>query len=398
MSASAEVMVAGHICLDVLPDLGGAGREPFADSFVPGHLIAAGPVSYAPGGAVSNTGLALKRLGISTRLVGKMGDDLFGQALSQIVGSFGQDLTTHLRVDASTHTSYSIIISYPATDRIFVHYPGANDTFQAADIPADSLPELRLFHFGYPPLMRSTYLGEGAELQAIFRLAKGSDLTTSLDMAFPDPESEAAGANWTAILGSVLPLVDIFLPSVEEILFVLRPWTYTDMREAAAGGDILPLITPQLLSDLARELLVMGARMVILKLGHRGLYLRTAGEDALRDMGRGRPTSPGQWAEKELWVPCFLVQVAGSTGSGDATIAGFLAGLLRGLPAEEALTFAVAVGACNVERLDALSGIRTWDETSRRIRAGWERQPLELHASGWRFDTGCALWRGPCDS
>lgn len=97
-----------------------------------------------------------------------------------------------------------------------------------------------------------------------------------------------------------------------------------------------------------------------------------------------------------LWAPCFKVAVAGSTGSGDATIAGFLAGLLRDLPVEQALTMATAVGACNVEKADALSGIRSWDETSRRLACGWERQSLELDAPGWQFDSSSGLWRGPC--
>jgi hypothetical protein len=58
MSLDVDVMVAGHICLDVHPDLSGAGRKPFEDSFLPGRLIASGPVSYSSGGTVANTGLA----------------------------------------------------------------------------------------------------------------------------------------------------------------------------------------------------------------------------------------------------------------------------------------------------------------------------------------------------
>ncbi len=50
-----------------------------------------------------------------------------------------------------------------------------------------------------------------------------------------------------------------------------------------------------------------------------------------------------------MWAPCFDVEVVGTTGSGDATIAGFLSALLRDASPEEAMTMAVAVGACNVE-------------------------------------------------
>ena len=61
----------------------------------------------------------------------------------------------------------------------------------------------------------------------------------------------------------------------------------------------------------------------------------------------------------------------GTTGAGDATIAGFLTALLRDVPPERALAIAAAVGACNVEAADAVSGVRSWEETLARIDAGW---------------------------
>jgi sugar/nucleoside kinase (ribokinase family) len=396
MSSNIDILVAGHICLDVHPDLSGVGRKPFGESFLPGRLIVSGPVSFSSGGSVANTGLALDRLGIHTQLVGKVGDDLFGQALRKIVAAHAKRLAESLQVDPTTHTSYSIIINYPGVDRIFMHSPGANDTFKASDIPSSLLDHIRLFHFGYPPIMRSTYLNEGAELKNIFLLAKHAGVTTSLDMAFPDPSSEAGQVDWINILRSILPLVDIFMPSVEEILFMLRPALYQGLCTAAGGSDILPLVTPDLLADLGRELIEMGAGMVGLKLGYRGLYLRSGDKQAIRSMGRSLPSTPEAWADMELWAPCFKVEVAGTTGSGDATIAGFHSALLRKLSIEEALTMAVAVGACNVEAADALSGIRTWEETTQRVVLGWERQPLMLDTPGWQFDKAQHIWRGPC--
>jgi len=396
MSLNYDVLVAGHICLDIHPDLSGEGRESFKDSFLPGRLVVVGPASCSTGGAVSNTGLALNRLGIATRLAGKVGDDLFGQAICQIVAARGPGLADGMIVDPSASTSYSIIINYPGVDRIFLHYPGANDIFQAEDVPYRLLGQARLFHFGYPPIMRSTFVEGGAQLNEIFKRAKRTGVTTSLDMAFPDPSSEAGQADWRSILRFVLPQVDIFLPSAEEILFMLRRDTYRELCRQAGGSDILPFITPQLLSDLGQELLAMGTRMVGLKLGYRGMYLRTHERILDRSMGRAQPSRPGEWAGEELWAPCFKVAVAGTTGAGDATIAGFLGALIRGLPLEQALTLAVAVGACNVEAADALSGVRPWDETLARIAAGWGRESLELNAPGWVFDPASGLWRGPC--
>ena len=132
-----------------------------------------------------------------------------------------------------------------------------------------------------------------------------------------------------------------------------------------------------LLTSVSDELLAMGAKMVVLKLGGNGLYLRTASASVLQDMGRARP-SARDWADYENYQPCFQVDVAGTTGAGDATIAGFLAALLRDFPPDKALDAALGVGACCVEFPDALSGIRSWDETLQRINSGWARSSNQI--------------------
>ena len=103
--------------------------------------------------------------------------------------------------------------------------------------------------------MRSMFIDNGLSLTEIFRRARRTGITTSLDMAFPDPSSEAGQADWRSILESVLPHVDIFIPSVEEILFMLRRQTYEEMCAAISDSNILPLVTPELLSDLSQELI-----------------------------------------------------------------------------------------------------------------------------------------------
>jgi sugar/nucleoside kinase (ribokinase family) len=254
------------------------------------------------------------------------------------------------------------VISPPGSDRRFLHHPGANDDFSAGDVRDEAVQDARLFHFGYPPLMAKMYSNHGEQLLELFRRVKSLGLTTSLDMAYPDPDSAAGRADWRTILHNVLPHVDIFVPSLDEILYLL--WRRTDVPPSAA-----------LLTEVSGELLDMGAKMVLLKLGGRGLYLRTASESILDRLGLAAPNDLNEWADFEAWLPCFHVEVVGTTGSGDVTVAGFLAALLRGLPPEEALTAALAVGACCVEAADALSGIQSWDATWERLRSGWARRP-----------------------
>lgn len=387
-----EAVACGHICLDVIPGLAHLPAESFARVFQPGRLIDAGPVSFSTGGSVSNTGLVMNKLGIRAALMGKIGDDLFGAAIRQIVAGFGEDLAGGMIVDPRVASSYTVVINPPGVDRIFLHCPGANDTFTADDVRYDVLAQARLFHFGYPPLMKQFYSDDGAQLTKLFRRAKATGATTSLDMALPDPTSPAGRANWPLIVRNTLPHVDIFLPSIEEILYMTRRETYDALCRQAGGPHILPLITPDLLLDLSAQLIELGAKVVGIKLGERGLFLRTAGRAALQTLGRAQPADLASWADRALWSPCFEVNVVGATGAGDSTIAGFLCALLRGLPAEDALNMAVAVGACNVEAADALSGVRTWEDTLRRAQAGWRKRALTVEGPGWEFEAGRQVW------
>lgn len=387
-----EAVAAGHICLDVIPNLSGTPPEDFGRLFSPGRLVEVGPVTFSTGGPVSNTGLALNKLGVNTQLMGKVGDDMYGGVVRQLVNTYNPHLAEGMLVDAATHTSYTVVINPPQTDRIFLHFPGANDTFSAADVRYGDVAQTRLFHFGYPPIMKSMYANNGAELAEIFRHAKDTGVTTSLDMSLPDPSSASGRANWQAILQATLPYVDIFLPSAEEILFMLHRNLFDDFHQTTKGGDILPLFTPRLLTDISTELLAMGAKIVCIKLGHRGFYMHTAGQPAIEALGRARPANLAEWANRHMWAPAFLVDEVGATGAGDASIAGFLSALLRGMLPEQALTVATAVGACNVEAADGLSGIRPWDETMNRIQNGWPKRHLSPDAPGWAFDDQHQLW------
>lgn len=393
-SSPPDAVAAGHICLDVIPSLANLAPGDFEKAFLPGRLIDVGPVSYSTGGSVSNTGLAMNRLGIRTPLMGKIRDDLFGRAIQQVIAAYGSDLAAGMIVDPVSASSYTIIVNPPGVDRIFLHCPGANDTFAAGDVRYDLLAQARLFHFGYPPLMKQMYIDDGAQLTDLFQRARATGVTTSLDMALPDPNSPAGRARWPVIIRNTLPFVDIFLPSIEEILFMLRREAYDEMVRRS-HGNLLPLVTPDLLEDISQQMIDLGVKIAGIKIGDRGLFLRTAGQAALDIMGRARPSNTAAWAGQVMWSPCFQVGVVGTTGAGDATIAGFLCALLRGLGPEDAVNAAVAVGACNVEAADALSGIRTWEQTQARIAGGWMKHTMTVDRPGWHLDRRHDIWMRP---
>ncbi len=391
------IAVAGHCCVDIIPafeDSAGNGKA----VLTPGKLVHVGPAHIATGGPVPNVGLALHRLGVPPRLFGRVGEDYLGNVLLDILRRHDPELAEGMIVAPREATSYSVVISPPGVDRIFLHCPGVNDTYAASDLADANLEGVRILHFGYPPLMRRMYQDAGRELVTLLERARRQDITISLDMALPDPASEAGKLDWLAFLQQVLPQVDLFLPSAEELLYMLDRPLFEQLQAYAAGTSLVLQMDGELLAMLAEQCLALGAAVVGLKLGDQGLYLRATEEPQRLDQGgQGLPVQQ-DWIGRELLAPCFQARVVvGTTGAGDATIAGFLASLLNGEGPEQAMRGAVAVGACSVEAADASSAVPPWKVAQQRLADGWPQRAVSLSLPGWRWDAEAGLWVGPHD-
>jgi sugar/nucleoside kinase (ribokinase family) len=386
-----SAVVAGHICLDIIPAFsispghGGSVVEP-------GKLLNVGPAALATGGAASNTGLALHRLGIPTRIMGKIGDDLFGRAILDIVAARDPALTAGMIISDSP-SSYTVVISPPGADRSFLHCTGANDTFGPEDVDPAKLAGADLFHFGYPPLMRRMHIDGGHELAALFRSVKQAGLATSLDLAHVDVDAPAGKVDWRRLLTMVMPYVDFFLPSLDEALFTLDRDDFAEVVRRTGDRSLAAAAGIERLAAAADAIIGMGAAVVGLKLGDQGMYLRTTA-DAARLARVGPLALNAAWCGRELLAPTFRVDVVGTTGAGDCAIAGFFAALLRGQDPAAALTSAVAAGASNVEVADAISGIPTWVDLHARIDRGWPRRGLDLELPDWQWQATPGVWRG----
>ena len=215
------IVACGHLCIDIIPGFPtSAAGAPTVDWFRPGRLFNVGAPTIGTGGSVSNTGLSLHRLGVPTRLVARIGDDPLGTLILERVASRGKELTRGIRVVPGEITSYTVVLSPPGIDRIFYHCPGANDTFGEEDVEDAVLEGAGIFHFGYPPLMRRIFADGGVGLERLFERARGRSALTSLDLSLPDPASESGRVDWKSFLDRVLPRVDVFVPSIEELLFM----------------------------------------------------------------------------------------------------------------------------------------------------------------------------------
>ena len=399
-----KILYAGHICVDIIPTIPDQPTLDLEQTAKPGSLVIVGQPTFSTGGSVSNSGIGSHIIGadvgIEVSLNGKIGVDHLGTIVKEIIREHGLDPAS-MTEDTNAATSYSIVLTYndvqgKSRDRTFLHAPLANDSFTHEDINWNLVNENDLLHFGYPTLMRSIYDNDGEELVPIFRTAKQLGITTSLDMALPDPNSHAGQADWDFILQKLLPYVDIFMPSVEEALFMTDRNQYLAMK--SAGDDIIETIDGDFMSGLSEKLLSYGkdkgVSVLVLKAGHKGAYLRTAPEKRFENLGRLKLGDAKSWADKELWHPCYHTNNPSANGAGDSMIAGMHVAMHKGLLPEDVLSYGCVAGYMNVSAPDALSGLRPWKEME-SIRDSLKTVLLSIRSPGWNQISPDGVYIGP---
>ena len=83
MTAMHSVLVAGHLCIDITPELTGV------PDLVPGQLYEIGSAQLTLGGCVANTGLALAAAGVPTRVCSRLGNDALGEIVRRLLAEHG---------------------------------------------------------------------------------------------------------------------------------------------------------------------------------------------------------------------------------------------------------------------------------------------------------------------
>src|SRR5450432_326879 len=107
MERSVDVIVSGHLCLDLLPQMDHVRLNELAS---PGRLFEIDPLRMSTGGAVSNTGLALHRLGVNVRLMSNVGDDLLGRMIISFLAGRDPELAQYITVREGQASSYTVVL------------------------------------------------------------------------------------------------------------------------------------------------------------------------------------------------------------------------------------------------------------------------------------------------
>ncbi len=365
-----KIIAAGHLSLDITPGFPDSGYKSISELLRPGKLLNMENVTVSVGGSVSNTGLALKLLGADVMLIAKIADDAFGSIVDSIYAKWGAQ--KDLIHAAGEQTSFTIILAPPGIDRIFLHDMGCNATFCCADLDFARIAKADHFHFGYPPLMRSMYQNGAEETLRLFRRVKELGLTTSLDMAAVEEGSDAAKEDWARIVRSLLPWVDFFVPSIEELGYMIDPERYHTWQRKAGSSDITSILSVEEdIRPLANLLISWGAKCVLIKCGAAGMFLKTASAEVMRTIGPQYES----WGSLEHFEKSYVPErVLSATGAGDTSIAAFLeAAIDLEYPPLRCVQLAAAEGASCVTAYDSLSGLKPLDKLIARIDAGWPK-------------------------
>jgi sugar/nucleoside kinase (ribokinase family) len=301
-----DVIVAGLALTDIigrpvdLKNLPRRGALQFIDS-----------VTLTTGGNVSNVGIDLAKLGFSVGAITRVGDDSLGRYVMQYYRTFGIDIEGVI-IDAKAQTSATIVNVDKTGERTFLYARGCMKNFRAADMLSRLaiLKKTRILAMGYLGLLPETE----KEFEPLFRTMKER---TSLEIFL---DSAASPRVTPRALRAFLPYVDFFIPSYEEAMMI-------------TGRK-----TPESIVAFLRR---AGApRVVGVKLGKEGCYL-----------------SEGK---RSAYVKARKVKkVIDATGAGDAFVAGFIAGTLKGMDAFESAHLANAVAASCVSAVGASTAIKS---------------------------------------
>lgn len=318
MSIAVDVLCAGIVVADHV-------SSPISHLPAAGELVLADQLILTIGGCAANVAVDLVKQGLSAAVVGRVGDDVFGRVVGDLLRGSQVDVAS-LVTTPGVPTSQTLIVNVAGEDRRFIHTFGANARFRASDIPPDRLAHCRILYLGGYFAMEQV---KQEELREVFAAARRGGVRTVLDVVTPGP------ADYLPRLEKLLPEVDVFLPNNHEAELIC--------------GEKEPLRQAEFFQR-------RGVGTVLVTLGDRGAVL-VSSKERLRAEG-------------------FRVPLVDGSGGGDAFAAGYVAGLLQGFDAAGCLRVASALGASCVQALGTTTGVFTRAQREEFL----EHNPLRIEA------------------
>jgi len=261
------------------------------------------------GGAPANFAVGIKRLGLTSGVITKVGNDFFGRFLLETLKKEQVDIS-----QITMTNEYKTALAFVGLDDkwnpsfSFYRSPCADIMLTQEEISEEYIKSAKLLMCG------TVSMADEPARSAIFKAihyAKKHGLQVACDpnlrddlWHFKDPREH---------IFRILKDTDIFLPSITEAEFI------TGEKGEKAFETILDL----------------GPSILAITHGAEGSTVQTKDE--------------------EFFAPSYKVDVVDTTGAGDAFAAGLITGLLTNMPLEKIPYFANAVSAVKITRKGAMN-------------------------------------------
>jgi ribokinase len=298
VNGMAKITVVGSLNMDVVV------RTAHHPSL--GQTVLGSAVDYIPGGKGLNQAVASLRAGGNVRMIGKLGRDAFGVALSHFLQT-EQMNTQHIQYLDNTPSGVALITVSDEGENTIVVVAGSNGKVMESDLPS---------HFDADEIVVAQLEIPVSTVHHLFQRAKHHHATTILN---PAPS---------------LPLLDETLQAVDYLIL-------NETELAFYAKSSVPETTDEHLT-IMKQLRASDTQTLILTLGAKGLLCLLPNDETIRVSGR-------------------TVKAVDTTGAGDCFVGAFATALSEQQPLEDALKFANTAAALSVQKHGATASMPTRD-------------------------------------
>jgi 2-dehydro-3-deoxygluconokinase/2-dehydro-3-deoxygalactonokinase len=280
------------------------------ESLIQLNAVTRGPLRHVTlferhvAGAETTVAVCVRRQGLSSGLITRVGDDEFGKCILNWVRGEGVD-TSQIRVDTEAPTGIYFVqrgFPIPSESKMFYYRKGsAGSRISPSDVDPDYLGAAKLFHTtGITPALSETAL-------EATRKALEISISNNLIVSF---DTNIRPVLW----GSIDNAVRVLTPIIEKVDIL-----FTDPRDASI------LLNVQDVDQMIDGFLKFGVETVVLKMGRKGAIAANRRE--------------------KVSVRALEVYVEDPIGAGDAFAGTFITSRLKGRSLEESLKRAVIAGS-----------------------------------------------------
>lgn len=260
-------------------------------------------IKMAIGGAGTNVAVGLKRLGIESACVVRIGDDMFGSEVLNNLKKEGVE-TSLVQIQEGGDTGMSVVLVASDGGRSILTKRGVSKEIKSAEVDWEKIKNV--------DWIQISSLGGNVELlEDIVAWANLNQIKVGLNPGKQELDQRDR-------LKKLLPKIELLIINSLEVTSLI--------------GHELDQV-----KEATKKMLDLGVKMVVVTDGKNGAGV------GLSD----------RW----IWSKAFRVRSLDDTGAGDAFCSGMVAGILKGWEVEKALKLGLANGASEVEQLGVKEGL-----------------------------------------